>query len=108
MPDSEEHSDQNGKPDVMRLVQTRLGDFMSLILTFGVTYSDTNVTNSEILHQTLTVWRKWAYDTHVSTPRPSVPRPALRCLRGATTIPSGLGSLRKWATVTPDIAGRFP
>src|SRR5580658_7704742 len=50
MPGSEGHSDQNGKLKVRDLCRQCLGRLMSLILTFFVTYSDTNVINSEILH----------------------------------------------------------
>src|SRR5260370_33173702 len=50
MPDSEGHREQNGKPELTRLVQTMYGSpLLSLILTFCVTYSDTKVNNSEIL-----------------------------------------------------------
>jgi len=53
MPDSDGHSGPNGKSEVRRLVRIMPGRLMSLILTFCVTYSDTNVTNSEILHRLL-------------------------------------------------------
>src|ERR1700691_2302431 len=49
MSGSEGHRDQKGKPEVRDLCRQCSSRLMSLILTFCVTYSDTNVINSEIL-----------------------------------------------------------